>query len=116
MAAEVHVVERSDADWGWLGKGGDHHFALRTPNGDTIRRWRERISDAGLNPSPVIDRHYFESVYTREPGGILIEIATDTGTPFPVDEAAAGIVTLPPMLEPRREEIEKHLQPIGGAR
>lgn len=112
VAAEVHVIERPDADRGWLGKGGVHHFALRTPNSDTIRQWRERIAEAGLNPSPVIDRHYFESVYTREPGGILIEIATDTGTPFPVEEAAAGKVTLPPALEPRREEIEAQLQPL----
>lgn len=112
VAAEVHVIERADAERGWLGKGGVHHFALRTPNSDTIRHWRERIANAGLNPSPVIDRHYFESVYTREPGGILIEIATDTGTPFPVEEAAAGTVTLPPKLEPRRNEIEAQLPPL----
>jgi len=113
VAAEVHVIEQADAEPGWLGKGGVHHFALRTPNSDTIRQWRERIEQAGLNPSPVIDRHYFESVYTREPGGILIEIATDTGTPFPVEEAAAGKVTLPPKLEPRREEIEAQLTPLN---
>jgi glyoxalase family protein len=70
-------------------------------------------ADAGLEPSPVIDRHYFESVYTREPGGILIEIATDTGAPFPVEEAAAGTVSLPPSLEPKRAAIEEALPPIG---
>jgi Lactoylglutathione lyase and related lyases len=113
VAAEIHVVERPDADRGWLGRGGVHHLALRTPNGPSIRRWRERIANAGLDPSPVIDRHYFESVYTREPGGILIEIATDTGTPFPVEEAAAGKITLPPALESRRDEIEAQLSPIG---
>jgi glyoxalase family protein len=113
VATELHVIERPDADRGWLGRGGVHHLALRTPNGDTIRRWQERITNAGLNPSPVIDRHYFESVYTREPGGILIEIATDTGTPFPVEEAAAGTVTLPPALEAQRDEIEAQLTPIG---
>jgi glyoxalase family protein len=112
VAAEVHVIELPDAERGWLGKGGVHHLALRTPDGDTIRRWREHIAGAGLDPSPVIDRHYFESVYTREPGGILIEIATDTGTPFPVEEAAAGKVTLPPKLEPRREAIEARLTPL----
>jgi glyoxalase family protein len=112
VAAEMHVVERSDAERGWLGTGGVHHLALRTPNGDTIRAWRERIAGAGLEPSPVIDRHYFESVYTRVPGGILIEIATDTGAPFPVEEAAAGTLTLPPKLEPRRDEIEAQLSPI----
>ena len=112
VAAEIHVIVRPEGERGWLGKGGVHHLALRTPNSDTIRRWRERLVDAGLQPSPVIDRHYFESVYTREPGGILIEIATDTGTPFPVEEAAAGQLTLPPALEPRREEIEAQLSPI----
>lgn len=116
VAAEVHVIEQPDADSGWLGRGGVHHFALRTPDGETIRRWRERIERAGLNPSPVIDRHYFESVYTREPGGILIEIATDTGTPFPIEEADAGTVTLPPKLEPRREEIEARLTPLDSGR
>jgi hypothetical protein len=54
-------------------------------------------------------------VYTREPGGILIEIATDTGTPFPVEEAAAGRLTLPPRLEGRRDEIEARLAPIDDA-
>ncbi|MFP4227461.1 MAG: VOC family protein [Salinivenus sp.] len=112
VAAELHVVPRPEAERGWLGRGGVHHLALRTPNGDTIRRWREHLADTGLQPSPVIDRHYFESVYTREPGGILIEIATDTGTPFPVEEAAAGKLTLPPALEPRRDEIEARLTPI----
>ena len=112
VAAEMHVIERADAERGRLGRGGVHHVALRTPDSDTIRWWHDRISSAGLNPSPVIDRHYFESVYTREPGGILIEIATDTGAPFPVEEAAAGTVTLPPSLEPQREEIEARLQPL----
>lgn len=115
VAAEIHVIERPDAERGLLGKGGVHHLALRTPNSDTIRAWQDRISRAGLDPTPVIDRHYFESVYTREPGGILIEIATDTGTPFPVEEAAAGRLTLPPKLESRREEIEAKLTPIRTA-
>ncbi|MFB6247983.1 MAG: VOC family protein [Salinibacter sp.] len=114
VAAELHVVERPDAERGWLGRGGVHHLALRTPNGETIRAWRERIAQAGLQPSPVIDRHYFESVYTREPGGVLIEIATDTGTPFPVEEAAAGRLTLPPTLESRRDEIEAQLPALDA--
>lgn len=112
VAAELHVIERPDAPQGWLGRGGVHHFALRTPNSETIQAWRDRIAEAGLNPSPVIDRHYFESVYVREPGGILIEIATDTGAPFPYEDAEAGILTLPPSLEPKRTEIEAALTPI----
>ena len=113
VAAELHVIERPNDPRGWLGTGGVHHLALRTPNGASIRAWRAHIADAGLDPSPVIDRHYFESVYTRIPGGILIEIATDTGAPFPVEEAAAGTVSLPPNLEPKRDAIEEALPPIG---
>lgn len=113
VAAELHVVERPNDPRGWLGIGGVHHLALRTPNSDTIRAWHERIAETELEPSPVIDRHYFESVYVREPGGILIEIATDTGAPFPVEEAAAGTVSLPPHLEPERDSIEARLSPIG---
>lgn len=112
VAAELHVVERPDAPRGFLGRGGVHHLALRTSDSETIQAWHDRITDAGLNPSPVIDRHYFESVYTREPGGILIEIATDTGAPFPVDDAEAGRLTLPPHLEPKRSAIEDALTPI----
>ncbi len=115
VAAELHVVERPNEPRGQLGTGGVHHLALRTPDGDSIRAWHERLSDAGLSPSSVIDRHYFESVYVREPGGILIEIATDTGAPFPVDEAAAGRLSLPPRLEPKREDIEEALPPLGPA-
>lgn len=111
-AAELHLIERSDAGRGWLGRGGVHHVALRTPDEDTIADWHERITQAGLNVSPIIDRHYFTSIYVREPGGILIEIATDTGAPFPVDEADAGKVTLPPALEPDRASIEEKLTPI----
>jgi glyoxalase family protein len=115
VAAELHVIARPDGERGWLGKGGVHHLALRTPNEDTIAAWRERIDGAGLDVTPVIDRHYFRSIYFREPGGILIEIATDTGAPFPVEEAAAGRLTLPPALEPQRDAIEAQLPEIETA-
>lgn len=110
VASEVHVVERPDASRGWLGKGGVHHLALRTDDEDTIREWREHIVSAGLQVSPVIDRHYFTSIYIQMPGGITVEIATDTGHPFPIDEAAAGRLTLPPKLEPKRDAIEAQLE------
>jgi len=113
VATELHVIERPNDPRGWLGTGGVHHLALRTPDGDAIQAWRKRIVEADLDPSPVIDRHYFESVYVREPGGILIEIATDTGAPFPVNEAAAGTVSLPPNLESKRAEIEDALPSLA---
>lgn len=109
VASEVHVIERPDAAQGWLGAGGVHHLALRTDDEDTIRAWRTRIVDAGLQVSPVIDRHYFTSIYIQMPGGITVEIATDTGAPFPIDEADAGRLTLPPTLEPKRDAIEARL-------
>ena len=75
---------------------------------------------AGLGVTPVIDRYYFRSIYFREPGGMLFEIATD-GPGFATDEDAAHLgerLALPPFLEGRREEIEAGLNPIstrGGA-
>jgi glyoxalase family protein len=110
--AELHLVERPDQPSGWLGTGGVHHVALRTDDSESIRAWRERIADAGLDVTPVIDRHYFESVYVREPGGILVEIATDTGASFPVEATGRGHLALPPSLEPNREQIEAGLEPL----
>jgi glyoxalase family protein len=66
--------------------------------------------------TPQIDRYYFRSIYFREPGGVLFEIATD-GPGFATDEDAAHLgekLALPPFLEPHRAEIEAGLRPIGG--
>ena len=112
--AEVWVVEKSGAPRAHLGRGGVHHVAFRTPDGDEQRAWLERISDAGLGVTPQIDRYYFRSIYFREPGGVLFEIATD-GPGFTADEDAAHLgekLSLPPFLEGRREEIEARLEPI----
>jgi len=76
--------------------------------------WRERIRSSGLGVTPHIDRYYFRSIYFREPGGVPFEIATD-GPGFATDEDAAHLgerLSLPPFLEPRREEIETRLEPI----
>jgi glyoxalase family protein len=75
---------------------------------------RRKVLDAGLDPTAVIDRSYFHSVYFREPGGILFELAT-TGPGFTTDEPAQRLgeqLKLPPQLEPRRAEIETALMPI----
>jgi glyoxalase family protein len=77
--------------------------------------WRDRILGAGLQPTPVIDRFYFKSVYFREPGGILFEIATD-GPGFAADEAEESLgekLALPPFLEPERQRIEAGLAPLA---
>lgn len=118
--AEVRVIENADAPQAHLGRGGVHHVAFRTPDGEEQRLWRERLREAGLGVTPQIDRYYFRSIYFREPGGVLFEIATD-GPGFATDEDAAHLgerLSLPPFLEERREEIEDRLEPIpvaGGA-
>jgi glyoxalase family protein len=97
------------------GRGGVHHVAFRVPDADTQVAWRERILGAGLQPTPVIDRFYFKSVYFREPGGILFEIATD-GPGFAADEPEEALgekLALPPFLEPERERIEAGLVPLA---
>ena len=76
--------------------------------------WREQIIGLGLHVTPVIDRFYFHSIYFREPGGLLFEIATD-GPGFTVDEPAGSLgdtLKLPPQYEQHRAEIEHVLPPI----
>ena len=109
--AEVHVAERPDLPQTHVGAGGVHHVAFRTPDEAQQQEWRRRIVGSGLAASTLIDRYYFRSLYFREPGGILFEIATD-GPGFATDEDAAHLgerLSLPPFLEPHRAEIEAGL-------
>lgn len=111
---QVHVEERPELPPGRMGIGGVHHVAFRTPNDAEHRQWRERIAGFRIGVTQVIDRFYFRSLYFREPGGILYEIATD-GPGFAVDEDAAHIgeqLALPPFLEPHRAQIEAGLRPL----
>jgi glyoxalase family protein len=116
--AAVRVVERPDLPpHRMVGAGGVHHVAFRTPNAEEHAAWRERLARVGLGVTPVIDRYYFKSIYFREPGGVLFEIATD-GPGFATDEDPAHLgetLALPPFLEPRRREIEANLKPIVPA-
>lgn len=92
---------------GRLGGGVVHHVAFRCPDPATQLDWRERLLAAGLAVSPVMERVYFQSIYFREPGGVLFEIATD-GPGFAIDESPDALgaeLKLPPWLEPRRAEI-----------
>ncbi len=94
--------------------GTVHHVAFRTSDDNQQKTWREDIIKAGLNPTPVIDRQYFHSVYFREPGGVLFEIATDPPG-FTLDEPEDKLGTtlkLPPWLEPSRKRIEKALPKV----
>jgi glyoxalase family protein len=114
--AEVRVIERPGLPrLRNIGAGDVHHVAFRTPDEEQHVAWRERVAGAGLHVTPVIDRYYFRSIYFREPGGVLFEIATE-GPGFATDEDAEHLgerLALPPFLEPHRAEIERNLKPIA---
>ncbi|MBA3963522.1 MAG: ring-cleaving dioxygenase [Chthoniobacterales bacterium] len=96
---------------GAWGTGSVHHLAWRVADDAAQRDVREDVAKAGGQPTPVIDRFWFKSVYFREPGGVLFELATD-GPGFAVDEAAANLgetLVLPPWLESSRPAIEAAL-------
>jgi glyoxalase family protein len=99
------------------GAGTIHHVAW----GTTVAEhplWHERLRGAGVPSTPIIDRHFFHSIYFREPGGVLYEIADD-GPGFahdvPVSELGRRVV-LPPWLESRRADIEASLTPLPDPR
>ena len=112
--AIVQVVANRNLAPARLGHGGVHHIAFRTPNDEEHAGWQLRLQGLGIPVTPVIDRYYFRSLYFREPGGVLFEIATD-GPGFATDEDAAHLgegLALPPFLEPHRAEIEAGLRPL----
>lgn len=110
----LDLVADLAAEPGRPGTGTVHHLALRSADAGLSERLRARLLAAGAGPSPLIDRTYFRSVYFREPGGILLEIATD-GPGFLVDESpetlGAGLM-LPPAFEPARAAIVAALPPL----
>lgn len=106
-----------DGSRGAWGTGGVHHVAWRVADEDEQMALRDSVRDAGLRPTMPIDRFWFRSVYFREPGGVLFELATD-GPGFQRDEAIenlGGALILPPWLESRRDEIESALPPLDVA-
>jgi glyoxalase family protein len=97
--------------------GTVHHIAWGTTDAD-MPNWIETVTDAGIPNSGYIDRHYFHSLYFREPGGVLYELATrEPGFTVdgPVEELGTKLI-LPPFLEPRREEIAARLTPLPDPR
>jgi glyoxalase family protein len=95
------------------GAGSVHHVAFASLPDDQDA-WRLRVSAAGAQPTPVIDRFYFRSVYFREPSGVLFEIAT-IGPGFAVDEDPAHLgerLSLPPRFESMRGQLEGILTPL----
>jgi glyoxalase family protein len=100
---------------GRMGAGTVHHVAFRARDDAEQLKWRESILALGYNVTPVLNRQYFRSIYFREPGGVLFEIATDPPG-FAIDERLETLGTalkLPAWLEPRRQEIERRLPPVN---
>jgi glyoxalase family protein len=114
----LEIKERPGVRRGAWGRGSVHHVAWRVPDETIQREVQSRVAESGLRPTPVIDRFWFRSVYFREPGGALFEIATD-GPGFAVDEDPAALgerLVLPPWLESQRERIEAVLPALEPAR
>jgi glyoxalase family protein len=112
-----YVIDPAPEQRGLQGAGTVHHVAFGTTVAEHPE-WFARIQRAGVQSSPIIDRHYFHSIYFREPGGVLFEIADD-GPGFTVDvplEELGSKVILPPQLEPRRAQIEAILTPLPDPR
>ncbi|MBZ5674086.1 MAG: ring-cleaving dioxygenase [Acidobacteriia bacterium] len=110
-AARVDILHEPQTERGKMGSGAVHHLAFRVADEAEQLEWRARLIEAGVHVSPVKDRLYFHSIYFREPGGVLFEIATD-GPGFLIDEpeeALGSSLCLPPWLEPARESIEARL-------
>jgi catechol 2,3-dioxygenase-like lactoylglutathione lyase family enzyme len=108
------VVCAPEEPAGRVAVGTVHHIAFRTPDDDQQRQWLEEITRLGYNASDVMDRKYFHSIYFREPGRILFEIATDPPG-FSVDESPEELgshLVLPPWLEPSRAQLEAVLPPL----
>jgi glyoxalase family protein len=113
----VDVRNAPDARRGAWGVGSVHHLAWRVDDETHQLAVRSQVEAAGRQPTPVIDRFWFKSVYFQEPGGVLFELATD-GPGFAVDEDSAHLgetLVLPPWLESSRSRIESALPPLTPA-
>lgn len=100
-----------------LGKGTVHHIAFRARDEKEQAVWQAELRDRGFHVTEVKDRQYFKSIYFREPGGVLFEIATDApGFLRDESEEALGMaLKLPPWLEAQREGIDSRLPPLRRA-
>ncbi len=113
-ASELHVAVQPDLPVARQGAGAVHHVAFRTPDMAANREWAKRLNEFRIPNSGEVERYYFSSLYFREPGGNLFELATD-GPGFAVDEPMETLgerLSLPPFLEDRRVQIEAGLKPL----
>jgi glyoxalase family protein len=110
----VDLLCMPDSGVGRVAAGSVHHIAFRAKDNAEQLRWRGHLVSLGYNVTPVIDRTYFHSIYFREPGGVLFEIATDPPG-FTLDEKIEELgnsLRLPPWMETARSQIERVLPPI----
>ncbi len=110
----VDLVCAPDSMRGLSGNGTVHHIAFATPDIKTQEEVRTKVSKRMLNPTPIIDRDYFTSIYFREPGGVLFEVAT-SGPGFMIDESKEELgkgLKLPIQYETHRSQLERTLTPI----
>ena len=122
----VDILARPDAPRGHVSAGTVHHVAFRVADDPAQAAWHEELTEEGFHVSPILDRQYFHSIYFRERGGVLFELATDPPgftKDEPVEALGSGL-RLPPWLEPDRSRIEEILPkvavrevpvPAGGA-
>jgi glyoxalase family protein len=112
-----YLYDPPPAARGLQGAGSVHHIAWAAAP-DDIEEWQRTVTAAGARATPVIDRHYFRSVYFREPSGVLFELAT-IGPGFTVDEPLEHLgekLSLTPQYEHLRDQIEPHLAPLVNPR
>jgi len=113
LGNHIDLLIDPDAHYGRQGAGSVHHIAFRAQDDAAQLQWRSEI-EKHLPVTSVLDRTYFHSIYFREPGGVLFEIATDPPG-FSLDESIDSLgeeLRVPPWLEPQRSLIEKSLPPI----
>ena len=113
-ASTIDILCLPGARTGEVSVGTVHHVAWRTPNDEEQKAWREKLVESRLNVTPIIDRKYFHSIYFREPGRVLFEIATDPPG-FTIDEPLESLgstLTLPPWLESMRAHLESELPAV----
>ncbi len=113
----VYVYDQAPEARGLGGSGTVHHIAWSSTLDDHVG-WRNRVIDGGGDPTPVIDRFYFRSIYFREPSGVLFEIAT-IGPGFTADEPKEHLgekLSLPPAFEHLRKQVEANLTPLPNPR
>jgi glyoxalase family protein len=115
VGRQFDIQHDPEAVPGRNGLGTVHHVALAISDEESQRTLHEDLQRRGVQVTPVMDRQYFRSIYFREPGGVLIEVAT-MAPGFTVDEPLSALGTslkLPPWQEPQRDTIEAGLPPIG---